>query len=158
MQIFGHRCERMKEYAIKLGTAFQLTNIVRDIGDDARAGRIYLPQEDLRRFNVPEHRLLAWAGSDPSDSERRNASDGWTAFQTLMAFETQRARRYYRDSAALPRADEWPSLRAAEIMRAIYEDILDRIQRKRYDVFGGRVRVPRPMKMILAAKAWWKTR
>jgi phytoene/squalene synthetase len=75
-----------------------------------------------------------------------------------MAFQAQRTKSFYRDAAVLPRADEWPSLRAAEIMRAIYEGLLDRIERRRFDVFSGRVRVRTVAKLALAARAWWRCR
>lgn len=155
MEIFGYRSERLKSYAVKLGTAFQLTNILRDVGSDAQRGRIYLPQEDLVRFGVTEERLLAWA--DPRIA-RWEGSEGWTGFQNLMAFECQRARSFYHDTSVLPTAEERPALRAAEIMRAIYENILERIEGRKYQVFGDRVRVPTPVKITLALKTWWDCR
>lgn len=156
MEIFGYRSERLKSYAIKLGTAFQLTNILRDIGADAQNGRVYIPQEDLARFGVTDERLFAWSGASNVRSLPR--SEGWPSFRNLMAFETQRARGYYRDASVLPKIEERPSLRAAEIMRAVYENILQRIERRRYNVFGRRIRVPKPIKLFLAAKAWWECR
>jgi phytoene synthase len=144
VEIFGYRSERLKTYAVKLGTAFQLTNILRDVSGDADNGRIYIPQEDLRRFGVDEADLLA----------KRLTPN----FQRLMAFETRRARDFYRDAAALPTAEERPFLRAAEMMRAIYVDILDRIEERRYHVFGERIRVPTSRKLWLAARAWWECR
>jgi len=144
MEIFGYRSERLKSYAIKLGMAFQLTNILRDIGTDADRGRIYIPQEDLRRFGVEETDLLAKKITPH--------------FQRLMAFEARRARDFYREASVLPTAEERPALRAAEIMRAIYENILDRIEKQHYQVFGPRIRVPTPLKLCLAARAWWECR
>jgi len=79
-------------------------------------------------------------------------------FHRLMAFETRRTRDLYREAAVLPTPEEYPALRAAEIMRAIYENILNRIEKKNYDVFSGRVRVPTPIKLWLAAKTWWACR
>src|SRR5262249_22537281 len=144
MEIFGYRSERLKTYAVKLGTAFQLTNILRDIGTDAERGRIYIPQDDLRRFGVEESDILAKKLTPH--------------FKRLMAFEARRARDFYREAAVLPSAEERPALRAAEIMRAVYENILDRIERKNYDVFFERVRVPTPLKFWLALKTWWDYR
>jgi phytoene synthase len=144
MEIFGYRSERLKSYAVKMGTAFQLTNILRDVGTDADRGRIYLPLEDLSRFGVPEEDLLAKCYT-PS-------------FVNLMTFEAGRAKGFYRDAAVLPTAEERPALRAAEIMRAVYANVLDRIEDKRYAVFGDRIRVPTPLKFWLAAKTWWECR
>src|SRR4029077_6728140 len=95
MEIFGYRSERLKNYAVKLGTAFQLTNILRDIRTDAARGRIYLPQEDLARFAFSEQDIL----------ESRLSP----AFQRLMAFETRRARGYYHEASVLPTAHERPA-------------------------------------------------
>ena len=109
MEIFGFRSERLKTYALKLGTAFQLTNILRDVAADAEDGRIYIPQDDLRRFSVDEADLLA----------KRFTPN----FQRLMAFQTRRARDFYHQASLLPTAEERPFLRAAEMMRAIYPEI-----------------------------------
>jgi len=144
MEIFGYRSERLKQYAIKLGTAFQLTNILRDVRNDAARGRIYLPQEDLARFGVSEDDIL----------QGRNTP----AFRRLMAYETRRARGYYHEASVLPTVEERPALRAAEIMRGIYENLLARIERQDYDVFGTPVRVPTLVKLWLALKAYWECR
>jgi phytoene synthase len=144
MEIFGYRSERLKNYAVKLGTAFQLTNILRDVGGDAEKGRIYIPQDDMKRFGVDEADVMA-----------RKLTP---AFQRLMAFEARRARSYYQETAALPLPAERPHLRAAEIMRAVYENILDRIERANYDVLSQQIRVPMPVKVYLAFKAWWECR
>jgi phytoene synthase len=144
MEIFGYRSERLKKYAIKLGTAFQMTNVLRDVKNDAERGRIYLPQEDLKRFGVPEEDVLAGKLTP--------------AFQRLMAYEARLARSYYHEASVLPLPAERPALRAAEIMRAIYENILQRIERRNYDVLSKPVRVPTPVKVILALKTWWEYR
>jgi phytoene synthase len=144
MEIFGYRSERLKNYAVKLGTAFQLTNILRDIKTDAANNRIYLPQDELARFGVSEEDILA--------------SRLTPAFLRFMSFQSRRARGYYHEASVLPTAAERPSLRAAEIMHAIYENILNRIEKKNYDVFSKPIRVPTPVKLFLALKAWWETR
>jgi 15-cis-phytoene synthase len=144
MEIFGYRSERLKQYAVKLGTAFQLTNILRDVRDDAANGRIYIPQEDLARFGVDEADVLN-CRLTPN-------------FQRLMSFEARRTRGFYHEALVLPTAEERPALRAAEIMRAVYENILQRIERRNYDVFSSRVRVPTPLKLYLALKTWWECR
>jgi phytoene synthase len=144
MEIFGYRSERLKQYAVKLGTAFQLTNILRDVRTDAARGRIYIPQDDLSRFGVSEHDIL----------ESRLTP----AFQRLMAFEERRARGYYHEASVLPTPEERPALRAAEIMRAIYSNVLQRIERAHYDVFKQTVRVPTGVKLYLAVKTFWECR
>jgi len=187
MEIFGYRSERMKEYAVKLGLAFQLTNILRDVGTDAERGRIYIPQEDLKRFGVSEEWILRRASPQPSPSQEREniaqnslSSQGdrahhnsysapspgllregggeADAFRRLMKFEVKRARQYYQEAAALVTSVERPSVCAAEIMRAIYFNILERIERQHYDVFSARIRVPTPLKLWLTFKTWWTCR
>jgi phytoene synthase len=144
VEIFGYRDPAARVYAESLGMALQLTNIIRDVAADARRGRIYLPAEDLARFGVPEEDL------------RRGALT--PAVVSLLRFECERARSYYRRAAAeLPPADA-PSLVAAEIMGAIYFEILRRIERDGYDVFARRIRVPRPYRAVLALLVWLRTR
>jgi phytoene synthase len=130
----------MKEYAVNLGLAFQLTNILRDVGTDAERGRIYVPQADLKQFGVSEEDILHKVDTDH--------------FRKLMAFETFRARDYYAAAAALVTPAERPSVCAAEIMRAIYFNVLERIERQNYDVFSARIRVPTPLKLWLTLKTW----
>jgi phytoene synthase len=144
MEIFGYRSERMKDYAVKLGLAFQLTNILRDVGTDAERGRIYLPLEDLERFNVSEDDIL-----------QKRVTDN---FRRLMAFEARRAWTYYHATEALPTPAERPAICAAEIMRAVYSDVLKRIEKNNYDVYSTRIRVPTPLKLWLALKTWWFNR
>ena len=144
MEIFGYRSERLKNYAVKLGTAFQLTNILRDVRSDASRGRIYLPLEDLSRFGVSEDEILKGQVTP--------------AFLRLMAFEARRARGFYQEALTLPTPEERPALRAAEIMRVIYDNLLQRIERRNYDVFSKTIRVPTPVKMYLALKTYWECR
>ena len=113
-EIFGYQDSRTLEYAADLGLAFQLTNIIRDVGEDARRGRIYLPLEDLERFGCSEDDLL---------QGRYSAN-----VAALMAFECGRARAYYlRAQGALPPEDR-RALAPAEAMRFIYERLLGRIE------------------------------
>ena len=111
---------------------------------DAERGRIYIPQEDLKRFGVEETDILQ--------------KQLTPHFRRLMSYETRRVRDLYREAAVLPTPEEYPALRAAEIMRAIYTNVLDRIEGKNFDVFAGRIRVPTPVKLGLALKAWWDCR
>ena len=129
IEVFGCRDSRSREYAFNLGLALQITNIIRDIKADLKQGRIYLPQEDLARFGVTEQALAA---GEMTDAVRR-----------LLAFECQRARHFYAAAAqAMPHAES-RKLVAAEIMGGIYFEILQRIERRGYDVFSERVRVPK---------------
>jgi phytoene synthase len=127
IHIWGFRGEKAKEYAESAGVAFQLTNILRDLGEDAARGRVYLPQEDLARFGYDAERL------------RRGHRDA--AFRELMRFEVARARALY--DAAWPLLPLLrPSGRAVFLVLArTYRGLLDAIERRDYDVFSGRVRV-----------------
>ncbi len=143
VEIFGCRDAAARDYAVNLGLALQLTNIVRDVGVDLRRGRVYLPQQDLRRFGCTEDALR---GGIVTDSVR-----------ALLAFEIARAREYFQRAASvLPRTDA-RRLVAAEIMGAIYQEILRRIERADYDVFTQVIRVPRPARALLALGTWART-
>ncbi|HYN11322.1 MAG TPA: presqualene diphosphate synthase HpnD, partial [Burkholderiales bacterium] len=104
--IFGYRDARTLDYARHLGIAFQLTNIIRDVGEDARKNRIYLPAEDLQRFKVPAADLL----------QARESAE----FHQLMAFQAERARSHYRQAAAALPAGDRRAQRPGLIMAAIY--------------------------------------
>jgi phytoene synthase len=143
-----HVFEFSDSAALKLaeenGIAFQMTNILRDLREDVEMGRVYLPQEDMRRFGYPEESLRAGVVND--------------AFLALMKFEVDRARDYYDRAAPLVElihADSRPCLRA---MRKIYGGILDQIVAQNYDVFSRRARVPTWRKVRIAAEAWWQAR
>lgn len=143
VEIFGYRDSRARDYAINLGIALQLTNIIRDVAADLAQGRIYLPTEDLQRFAVTEDALRAGAVTPQ--------------IRALLEFECARARDYYaRASRALPSVDA-RSLVAAEIMGGIYFEILQRIERAGYDVFRERIRVPRPYRALIALRLWMKS-
>jgi len=140
IEIFGYRNPQTRVYAEKLGLAFQLTNIIRDVSEDAARNRIYLPVEDLARFGVSEEEIL---------QSRQSAG-----FDQLMAFETERARGYYREALnALP-AEDRGSMLTAEGMRLIYSALLERIARSGYRVFERRHRVSTSRKLILVGRAW----
>jgi len=121
IEIFGYRNPACKEYAIQLGLALQMTNIIRDVGKDIRADRIYLPQEDLARFNYSEKEL-----QDRQYNDR---------FVQLMQFEAERARQFFaRAAETLPREDR-RSMVAAEIMASIYRGLLRRMELDKFRVF-----------------------
>ena len=140
VEIFGYRDERSRDYAVQLGVALQLTNIIRDVAVDLAAGRVYLPQEDLRRFGCSEEDLRKGELTD--------------RVRALIRFECDRARTYYENAQrALPSADA-RALIAARIMGAIYFEILRSIERAHYDVFSRVIRVPRRRRAVIAATTW----
>jgi phytoene synthase len=140
IEIFGYTDPRAREYAVNLGTALQLTNIMRDVGADARAGRVYVPQEDLRKFGVTTEDLRAGRYSDE--------------FVSLMRHQAARARQFYRAARdAFPTADA-RSLVAAEIMGRIYRALLDEIEARGFRVFEERVTVPTGRKLAIALRCW----
>jgi phytoene synthase len=140
IRIFGCTSERAREYALNLGVALQLTNIMRDVKSDLQRGRVYLPLCDLAAFGCTVDDLSAGIVTDP--------------VRRLFEFECRRAREFYaKAAAALPRADR-RKLVAAEIMRAVYFETLRRIEQRGYDVFSGRTRVSRPRQAFIALKEW----
>jgi phytoene synthase len=140
LDIFGARDGRSRQYAIDLGIALQLTNILRDLGRDLGGGRLYLPLDDLARFGVAEGDLRAGTMTGP--------------IRALLDFEARRARDFYaRAAAELPKTDT-RRLVAARIMGAIYFDLLERIERSDYDVFGQTIRTPRWRKLVIAGRTW----
>jgi phytoene synthase len=142
IEIFGYTNPSARDYAVNLGLAFQLTNILRDVAEDAARGRIYLPQEDLRRFGCPEADVLAGRCTE--------------AFRRVMAFECARAGAFYGRARFSLAEEDRQSLAPAEAMRLIYEQVLRRVMLRRYDVFGAKVRLTRPEKAGLAMAAWMR--
>jgi phytoene synthase len=138
--IFGYRDPRTLDYARALGIAFQLTNIIRDVGEDARKNRIYLPMDDLKRFGVPAADIL-------------NARET-PEFARLMEFETKRAKEYYDQAfGALPAQDR-KAQRAGLIMAAIYRALLGEIERDGYRVLTRRTSLTPLRKFWIAWKTW----
>jgi phytoene synthase len=140
VEIFGYRDPRARDYADSLGMALQLTNIIRDVAVDLRRGRVYLPATDLERFGVTADDLAAGVLT--------------AGVRELMRFECERARSFYAKAAQQLPAGDRRSLVAAEIMGAIYFDILRRIEGSGYDVFTCRIRVPRPRRAAIALRVW----
>jgi phytoene synthase len=143
IEIFGCRDDAAREYAINLGLALQLTNILRDVGVDLARGRVYLPQEDLARFGCSE------------DDLRRGIVT--PAMRSLFEFQAVRARKYFVQAGQALRRTNARRLVAAEIMGAVYLEILRRIERSGYDVLSRVVRVPRPARAVIAVATWMKT-
>lgn len=139
-EIFGYTDRRTLKYAHTLGLALQLTNIIRDVGEDARRGRIYLPQDELARFGVAERDIL----------NGRHTPE----FAALMDFQAQRARAHYeRAFSALPTADR-KAQRAGLVMAAIYRTLLDEIEEDGFLVLDRRTSLPPARKAWLALKTW----
>jgi phytoene synthase len=138
--IFGYQDPKTIEYAGKLGIAFQLTNIIRDVGDDARRGRIYLPVSDLQQFNVRAADIL-----------NSRYAEGFTE---LMAFEATRAQNLYREAIdALPDCDR-RAQRPGLMMAAIYHSLLAEIEHEQWQVLHQRISLTPLRKLWLAWKNW----
>jgi 15-cis-phytoene synthase len=140
IEIFGYTDPRARDYAVKLGVALQLTNIIRDVGADAQVGRVYVPQADLRAHGVTVDDLKAGRYGE--------------GFVGLMRQQAARAREYYAAArAAFPVADA-RSLVPAEIMGRIYFALLEEIEARTFRVFGERVTLPARRKATIALKCW----
>ena len=144
IEIFGYSNPRTREYAVELGLALQLTNILRDVAPDAARDRLYIPLEDLARFGVGEDEILAMA-RDPGSP--RGPQIG-----RLLAFEADRARGHYAAAAERLPPEDRSSMLAAEIMGAIYREILEELGRRGHPVGGERVRLGRPRKAWIALR------
>jgi len=146
LKIFGTQTSQATEYAVNLGLAFQLTNILRDIASDAQRDRIYLPQEDMERFGYREDALFN--------------HEYTPAFVQLMNFECARARHYYdlahKTIQTLPLSDR-RRLVVAEMMRGVYSRILTQIEAQEYQVFGQRIRLAPLSRLTIAATIWGRS-
>lgn len=143
-RIFGMSNPQTLQYAEKLGLAFQLTNIIRDVGEDARIGRIYLPVDELRQFGVPA-----------ADLAHARYSDGFTA---LMQFQATRARAAYRSAYALLPPEDRNKQRPGLIMASIYSTLLDEIEREGFRVLHQRISLTPVRKLWIAWRTWIGTR
>jgi phytoene synthase len=140
IEIFDYRNPKAKDYAVNLGVALQLTNILRDVRVDAERGRIYLPQDELARFGYTEEDLLRGAYTP--------------IFLELMCFSAARARRYFQNARELLAAEDRRSLVAAEIMGAIYYKLLEAIEASGYHVFDRTITLPTIHKLWIALSVW----
>lgn len=143
-EIFGYRNERTRQYAINLGLALQLTNILRDVRSDAARGRIYLPHEDFVRFDYSEDQLLR--------------SEFNESFQRLMKFECDRARAYFELARRDLAREDHSAFFAARIMDRIYSRILDRIEEKNYDVFREKITISASSKLWIVLREFFRPR
>jgi phytoene synthase len=141
--IFGYQDRRTLDYAQQLGTAFQLTNIIRDVGEDARMNRIYLPMDELKQFGVPAADILNARSSD--------------AFKQLMQFQYDRAQAFYEKAyALLPTADR-RAQRAGLIMAAIYRTVLEEVAHDGFAVLTQRTSLTPMRKLWIAMRTWLST-
>jgi phytoene synthase len=142
IEIFGYRNPKAKDYAVALGVALQLTNIIRDLKGDADRGRIYLPQDELARFGYREEELLRGAYTP--------------AFSALMRFAGGRARQYFDNARQLLAEEDRRPLLAAEIMGAIYYRLLEKIEASQYRVFDRTITLPTSQKLWIALSIWMR--
>ena len=141
-EIFGVTDRKTLRYATELGTALQLTNIIRDVGEDARRGRIYIPVDELQQFNVPASDIM-------------NALET-PAFKALMAFQAERAQGYYTSALEiLPLADR-SAQRPGLIMAAVYRTLLDEITKDGFQVLKQKTALPPLRKLWIALKTWFR--
>ena len=141
-EIFGYQDRQTLKYAHDLGMAFQLTNIIRDVGEDARRGRVYLPLDELKRFDVSLADILNARHSDN--------------FQRLMEFQIERAERYYAQAMAQLPAVDRKAQRPGLVMAAIYRTLLDEIRRDGCRVLNQRTSLPALRKLWIAWRTWIK--
>jgi len=140
IEIFGYRDPHAREYALNLGQALQLVNIIRDVQSDATRGRVYIPAEDMETFGVTKEGLAQ--------------GEYTSAFVEMMQFECDRARKTFDAARARLAREDRRSMVAAEIMAAIYYKLLKRIEARAYNVFGKRISISRPAKLWTALSVY----
>jgi phytoene synthase len=140
IEIFGCRDSRSRDYAVNLGLALQVTNIIRDVRVDLERDRIYLPQDDLARFGVTEAALRQGLVTD--------------GIRQLLSHQAQRAQQFFAAAEQAMPASETRKLVAAEIMGGIYYEILERIEQRGFDVFSEVIRVPKIVRARIALTVW----
>lgn len=142
IEIFGYKHPSTKKFAVDLGIALQMTNILRDIGKDAKNGRIYLPQEDLKRFNYSEQEIMSLIYNDN--------------FKDLMIYETARAKNYFNSATSNLDLDDKKTMFAAKAMQHIYYKMLEKIIAAEYDVYNNDIKVSKFEKVGIAVGVWAK--
>jgi phytoene synthase len=144
IEIFGYQNPACRDYAVYLGKALQLTNILRDVRTDAGRGRIYLPLSELKRFNVSPDEILRHEYSE--------------RFAQLAAGVAERAKNFYRLARETLPAEDRRSMVAAELMGSVYWRLLQKLERQRFNVFGPRpVRLPSGQKLTLVLRSWCRS-
>ncbi len=142
IEIFGYKNESAKNYAVNLGYALQLTNILRDVKKDADYGRIYLPQEDLQKFGYSENELLNSVYNEN--------------FVSLMRFEASRAKQYFEIANNSLNFEDKPSMYAARAMQHIYFNLLKKIEARNFNIFDENIKVSKSQKTAIAVGVWAK--
>jgi 15-cis-phytoene synthase len=141
IEIFGYRNPATRDYAIYLGKALQLTNILRDVRTDAERGRIYLPQSELARFKVTDQEILNFEYSD--------------RFRALAESVAARARKFYQLARETLPAEDRQSMVAAELMGSVYWRLLRKLERQQFNVFGPKpTRLSKGQKLMLIFRSW----
>jgi len=142
IEIFGYKHKSAKDFAVNLGIALQLTNILRDVKNDSDNGRIYLPQQDLKMFGYSESDLLGHTYNDN--------------FIDLMIYETNRAQQYFNNATMNLNLDDKASMFAARAMQHIYHKLLEKIIDADYNVFQKNIKVNKIEKAGIAIGVWAK--
>ncbi len=143
IEIFGYQNRACHDYAIYLGKALQLTNILRDVRTDAERGRIYLPLSELRRFNVREEEILRFEYS--------------ARFYELARSVAERARHFYRLARETLPPEDRKAMVAAELMGSVYWRLLRKLERQRFNVFGPEpTRLTKAQKLLLILRSWYR--
>lgn len=142
IEIFGYKNKSAKDFAIDLGIALQLTNILRDVKKDVKSGRVYLPQEDLKRFSYTENDIYL-SSYNPN-------------FVNLMQYEVERAKGYFEKATNELDLDDKPSMFAARAMQHIYYKLLKKISDANYDVYNNNIRVSNIEKIGISLGVWAK--
>jgi phytoene synthase len=140
IEVFGYEDESAKEYAVDLGLAMQLTNILRDLKEDAAGDRIYIPQDEMARFGYSEDELKRGVIND--------------SYRELIAFQVERARAYYASSSRLFALVSAESRACPRGLHAAYQALLDRIESSGYDVFSRRIGLSLTEKLLIAGRLW----
>jgi phytoene synthase len=142
IEIFGYKHQSTKQFAVDLGIALQMTNILRDIGKDAKNGRIYLPQEDLKRFSYSETEIMSLVYNNN--------------FRDLMVYESARAKQYFNSATSHLDLDDKKTMFAARAMQHIYYKMLEKIIEVDYDVYNNDIKVSNIKKFGIALGVWAK--
>jgi phytoene synthase len=140
VRILGFENPRSLEFAETLGVAVQLTNVLRDVGDDASTGRIYLPKDEIERFGVSTESILAGQMTDE--------------LQLMLSFNAKRATSYYEQAEQLLPDEDRRALRPATAMGRIYRALLDELIERDFPCFGQSVRLSKSRRVAIAAKVW----
>jgi phytoene synthase len=144
IEIFGYKHPSAKDFAINLGIALQLTNILRDIKKDAEKGRIYLPKEDLDKFNYNESDVI-------NNTYNEN-------FQRMMEYQVERAREYFNAATACLNHEDKKAMFAARAMQHIYARMLNKIVDADYNVYQNKIKISTIKKVGISLGVWAKYR